>query len=236
MNEQCRVRPVATRRVAVLLGAFDPPTKAHLQLVRAADHVVREEIRVKSITSQRLDSDVAYIRLKQFQEGTHRELLEAARALRRGEADDAEPQRLAVQRAAQHQGVMSELLGDVVGDPLVGGGGGGQHRDAVGQLGQQGADPAVVRPEVMAPVGDAVGLVDDQQAAGRREPRHHLVADEVRLVLPDLHSLESWGDAEPLRGTVSLQQPAMDPVFAGTRACADESVDDVVSGTRRSIA
>jgi molybdopterin-containing oxidoreductase family iron-sulfur binding subunit len=33
------------------------------------------------------------------------------------------------------------------------------------------------------------------------------------LVIPDLHSLESWGDAEPVRGTISLQQPAMDPVF-----------------------
>ena len=33
------------------------------------------------------------------------------------------------------------------------------------------------------------------------------------LVLPDHHALESWGDAEPLRGTLSLQQPTMDPVF-----------------------
>ncbi len=41
------------------------------------------------------------------------------------------------------------------------------------------------------------------------------------LVLPDLHSLESWGDAEPVRGTIGLQQPAMDPVFAGTRSAAD---------------
>jgi molybdopterin-containing oxidoreductase family iron-sulfur binding subunit len=41
------------------------------------------------------------------------------------------------------------------------------------------------------------------------------------LVLPDLHSLESWGDADAGRGTVALQQPAMDPVFAGTRATAD---------------
>jgi anaerobic selenocysteine-containing dehydrogenase/Fe-S-cluster-containing dehydrogenase component len=40
------------------------------------------------------------------------------------------------------------------------------------------------------------------------------------LVLPDHHSLESWGDAQPLRGTVSLQQPAMDPVF-DTRSTAD---------------
>ena len=33
-------------------------------------------------------------------------------------------------------------------------------------------------------------------------------------ILPDLHSLESWGDAEPARTRSSLQQPAMDPVFA----------------------
>ena len=41
------------------------------------------------------------------------------------------------------------------------------------------------------------------------------------LILPDLHSLESWGDAEAAKGMMSLQQPAMDPVFAGTRATAD---------------
>ena len=40
------------------------------------------------------------------------------------------------------------------------------------------------------------------------------------LVLPDHHGLESWGDAEPIRGTVSLQQPTMDPVF-DSRATAD---------------
>jgi molybdopterin-containing oxidoreductase family iron-sulfur binding subunit len=33
------------------------------------------------------------------------------------------------------------------------------------------------------------------------------------LILPDHHSLEQWGDAEPVRGTISLQQPTMDPVF-----------------------
>jgi molybdopterin-containing oxidoreductase family iron-sulfur binding subunit len=41
------------------------------------------------------------------------------------------------------------------------------------------------------------------------------------LVLPDLHSLESWGDAQPVRGTLGLLQPAMDPVFQGTRSAAD---------------
>ena len=41
------------------------------------------------------------------------------------------------------------------------------------------------------------------------------------LVIPDLHSLESWGDAQPVRGTLGLLQPVMDPVFAGTRSAAD---------------
>ncbi len=41
------------------------------------------------------------------------------------------------------------------------------------------------------------------------------------LILPDLHSLESWGDAQPVKGTLSLQQPAMDPVFSGTRGAGD---------------
>ena len=41
------------------------------------------------------------------------------------------------------------------------------------------------------------------------------------LVLPDLHSLESWGDAQIGRTTISMQQPAMDPVFSGNRAIAD---------------
>ncbi len=41
------------------------------------------------------------------------------------------------------------------------------------------------------------------------------------LILPDLHALENWGDAQPIKGTLSLQQPAMDPVFRETRAAGD---------------
>src|SRR6202140_3236338 len=40
------------------------------------------------------------------------------------------------------------------------------------------------------------------------------------LILPDHHPLEQWGDAEPVRGTISLKQPTMDPVF-DTRATSD---------------
>jgi len=33
------------------------------------------------------------------------------------------------------------------------------------------------------------------------------------LIIPDLHALEQWGDAEPVKGMIGLQQPAMDPVY-----------------------
>ncbi|HEY0972373.1 MAG TPA: 4Fe-4S dicluster domain-containing protein [Gemmatimonadales bacterium] len=45
-------------------------------------------------------------------------------------------------------------------------------------------------------------------------------SEECDLVLPDHHSLESWGDAQPVPGTVALQQPTMDRVF-NTRQTAD---------------
>jgi molybdopterin-containing oxidoreductase family iron-sulfur binding subunit len=45
------------------------------------------------------------------------------------------------------------------------------------------------------------------------------------LILPDLHPLESWGDAPAGPNMISLQQPAMDPVFSGTRATADVLAD-----------
>ena len=45
-------------------------------------------------------------------------------------------------------------------------------------------------------------------------------SESADLILPDHHPLEQWGDSEPLRGTLSLQQPAMDPVF-DTRATSD---------------
>jgi anaerobic selenocysteine-containing dehydrogenase/Fe-S-cluster-containing dehydrogenase component len=45
-------------------------------------------------------------------------------------------------------------------------------------------------------------------------------SESCDLILPDHHSLEQWGVAEPVRGTLSLQQPVMNPVFS-TRATAE---------------
>ncbi|MCC7053451.1 MAG: 4Fe-4S dicluster domain-containing protein [Gemmatimonadaceae bacterium] len=49
-------------------------------------------------------------------------------------------------------------------------------------------------------------------------------AELADLVLPDHHSLESWGDAEPTPNVLHLQQPSMEPVFK-SRATADVLMD-----------
>ena len=132
--------------------------------------------------------------------------------------DHAEPQRLPVQRATQHENTLAHLLGDVRGHPLVGGGGRREHRDAVGEVGQQRTDPAVVGPEVVPPVGDAVGLVDHQQAALGRQPRQHRVA-ELRVVEPlgrdqqDVHLARMDGllDRDPVLGVGRVDRHRPDP-------------------------
>ncbi|HET9684500.1 MAG TPA: molybdopterin-dependent oxidoreductase [Gemmatimonadaceae bacterium] len=81
----------------------------------------------------------------------------------------------------------------------------------------RGANPAYALP-ASARFADAFGKVPFKVSFSLYPDETTELCD---LVLPDLHSLESWGDAEVGRGMVSLQQPAMDPVFAGTRATAD---------------
>ena len=90
-----------------------------------------------------------------------------------------QPQRLPVEPATQHQRVASpdaQLRSDVVDHPVVGGRRGRQHRDIGAQLGDQGADAAVVGPEVVTPVRHAVRLVDDDQAGVARQRGQHLIA------------------------------------------------------------
>ena len=110
-----------------------------------------------------------------------------SRALRRvAGLDHRQPQRLAVQPAAQHQRVLAadpELAGDVVDDAVVGGGRGGQHRHVGAQFGDQRADAPVVGPEVVAPVRHAVRLVDHDEAGVVRQRGQHLVA-KVGIVQP----------------------------------------------------
>ncbi len=130
-------------------------------------------------------------------------------------------QAVAVQRAPQHEGVRAaagaELFRDVGRHARVGGGRGREHRHTGREVGEHGAQPAVVRPEVVAPVGDAVGLVHHQEPGGGCEPGQHLVP-EVRVVEPlrtdqqDVHLTR--GDLVlnrlPLLGVRGVDGPGVD--------------------------
>jgi hypothetical protein len=91
------------------------------------------------------------------------------------ELEHGQVQRRAVEIAAQDHRVRPQLLCDVGDHPVVGGGRAGEDRH-VAEPGQDVADAAVVGPEVVAPVGDAVRLVDDQEPDLGGELRQHLVA------------------------------------------------------------
>ena len=71
-----------------------------------------------------------------------------------------------------------QLLGHIRGDALVGGGRRRQDGGEGGQACEQGADAPVVRPEIVAPVRDAVGLIDDDEARAGRQVRQDLVPED----------------------------------------------------------
>jgi carboxyl-terminal processing protease len=83
-------RPTRGERLDKLIGLMRGAPGTRVKVVIRRPNVaepitfdlVREEIHVTSVASKRLDGDVAYVRLKQFQEGTHEELLRAAGKLR----------------------------------------------------------------------------------------------------------------------------------------------------------
>ncbi|HEY5023303.1 MAG TPA: 4Fe-4S dicluster domain-containing protein [Gemmatimonadaceae bacterium] len=80
----------------------------------------------------------------------------------------------------------------------------------------RGANPAFSLPKAVG-FAEAMAKVPFKVSFSSYPDETSELAD---LVLPDHHSLEQWGDAEPIRGTISLQQPAMDPVF-DSRATSD---------------
>ncbi len=80
----------------------------------------------------------------------------------------------------------------------------------------RGANPAFTLPKA-AGFTEAMAKVPFKVSFSSYPDETTELAD---LILPDHHFLEQWGDAEPIRGTISLQQPTMDPVF-DTRATSD---------------
>ena len=108
---------------------------------------------------------------------------EAARRV--GQAQHAEPQRGAGERAADREHVVgaAELLGDIRHHPAVRRRRRREHRHARRHLRDEVAEPPVVGAEVVAPVADAVRLVDDEQADAAHE-RGQLLLAERRVVEP----------------------------------------------------
>ena len=84
-------RPMRGERLdkLVLLMRGPPGSKLRMSVRRKgvtepiSFDLTREEIRITSVVIKRLDGDIGYVRLKQFQEGTHIELLRGAAALRK---------------------------------------------------------------------------------------------------------------------------------------------------------
>jgi carboxyl-terminal processing protease len=83
-------KPMRGERIDKLVGVMRGPSGSKVSLtVRRkglADpltmELAREEIHVQSVTAKRLRGDIAYVRVKQFQDGTHQELVRAAARLR----------------------------------------------------------------------------------------------------------------------------------------------------------
>jgi molybdopterin-containing oxidoreductase family iron-sulfur binding subunit len=80
----------------------------------------------------------------------------------------------------------------------------------------RGVNPVFTMPK-SAQVGEALSRVPFKVAFTSYPDE---TAELCDLILPDHHALESWGDAQSVPNVVSLQQPAMDPVFR-SRATAD---------------
>ena len=80
----------------------------------------------------------------------------------------------------------------------------------------RGVNPVFTSPK-SAKVADALAKVPFKVSFSSYPDETSELCD---LVLPDNHAIESWGDAQPFAGVISLQQPGMDPVY-DTKATAD---------------
>ena len=90
-----------------------------------------------------------------------------------GQLQHAERQAVAPEGSPERGEGGAELFRDVLHDPVVGGRRATEYRhDARPERGHEATDPPVVRPEVVAPVGDAVHLVDHDQPGPFAEDRH----------------------------------------------------------------
>ncbi|MBI1289999.1 4Fe-4S dicluster domain-containing protein [bacterium] len=84
---------------------------------------------------------------------------------------------------------------------------------AVSVLIMSGVNPAYSLPKAVG-FSDAVKSMRD---AGGFVASFNLRLDETSdlsdVLIPQVHGLESWGDAEPMSGLLSIQQPTINPIF-----------------------
>jgi len=91
-------KPVRGERVDKIIALMRGPVKTHVHLTLRREgknepvqaDLIREEIQVVSVVGRRLENDIAYLRIRQFQEKSHDELLRMIGKLR---ADSAQPLR-----------------------------------------------------------------------------------------------------------------------------------------------
>ena len=102
---------------------------------------------------------------------------------RRSDARASGPRMVMTRSASPRAALPAELFGDIRHHPAVRRRGGREHRDAGRKSADQLAKPAVVRPEIVPPVGDAVRLVDDEHP-GPGDQVGQLLVPERRVVEP----------------------------------------------------
>jgi hypothetical protein len=117
--------------------------------------------------------------------------------------EGTEAQAGATQGPRDDLGRGAELGRDIVQHAAVGGRGRAQHRQGRRELAQDRADAPVVGAEVVAPVGDAVDLVDDEEAQGAFDrgqelAQEALIAEALRGDEQDVHLVAREGLADRL--------------------------------------
>ena len=96
-----------------------------------------------------------------------------------GHSDGLQRQGGPVEIAPEHFEVGSQNRLEVGHHASVGGGGGRQQAEVGRQVAHDALDQPVVGAEVVAPVGDAVGLVDDEERDAPGDVRQHLLAEAL---------------------------------------------------------
>ncbi len=169
---------------------------------------------------------------------------EAARRI--AQAQHAEAQRGARERSADREhrlgsGIAAqiatrleaaELLRHIRHDPAVRRRGGREHRHIGGHLRDQVAQPPVVGAEIVAPVADAVRLVDDEHPDAAHERRQLLLAKAGLLSLSGETSRTSTSSRSSCPST-SVHSCALVELIATARTPARSAARDLIAHERQ---